>query len=138
MPILTNPSCSATVTNDDAVLVVMTFSSLILYGIVMGESSSEAVFGARLKEARERQGLSQAQLADRAEMQPSAIAHFEANRRKPSFDNVRRLAKALGISSDYLLGVQATVAFRNEDKLTAGDRDYIQGLIDRLAGGGKS
>lgn len=104
----------------------------------MNESSSGAVFGARLKEARERQGLSQAQLADRAEMQPSAIAHFEASRRKPSFENVRRLAKALTVSSDYLLGVQATVAFRNEDKLTVRDRDYIQGLIDRLAGGEKS
>jgi transcriptional regulator with XRE-family HTH domain len=104
----------------------------------MNESSSGAVFGTRLKEARERQGLSQAQLADRAEMQPSAIAHFEANRRKPSFENVRRLAKALTVSSDYLLGVQATVAFRNEDKLTVRDRDYIQGLIDRLAGGEKS
>ena len=104
----------------------------------MEKSSPEAVFGARLKEARERQGLSQAELGDRAGMQPSAIAHFEANRRKPSFENVRRLATALGVSSDFLLGVQATVAFRNEEKLTAGDRDYIQGLIDRLAGGGKT
>lgn len=100
----------------------------------MSESISEAVFGARLREARERQGLSQAQLADRAAMQPSAIAHFEADRRKPSFENVRRLATALGVSSDYLLGVQVAVAFRNEDKLTADERSYIQGLIDRLAG----
>ena len=125
-------------TCDDSLAERVTGSSIQLYGIVMDESSSEAVFGTRLREARERQGLSQAQLADRAEMQPSAIAHFEANRRKPSFENVRRLAKALSVSSDYLLAVQATVAFRNEDKLTAGDRDYIQGLIDRLAGGRKS
>lgn len=104
----------------------------------MPASSSDAVFATRLKEARERQGLNQAQLAQRAEMQPSAIAHFEANRRKPSFENVRRLATALGISSDYLLGVQTTIAFRNEDKLTTDDRDYIQGLIDRLAGQGKN
>ena len=104
----------------------------------MNGSSSQSVFGARLKEAREQQGLSQAELGERAGMQPSAIAHFEANRRKPSFENVRRLATSLGVSSDYLLGAQATVAFRNEEKLTAGDRDYIQGLIDRLAGGGKT
>jgi transcriptional regulator with XRE-family HTH domain len=104
----------------------------------MSESSSSAAFATRLREARERQGLNQAQLAQRADMQPSAIAHFEANRRKPSFENVRRLATALGVSSDYLLGVQATLAFRNEDKLTADDRDYIQKLINRLAGEGKS
>jgi transcriptional regulator with XRE-family HTH domain len=34
-------------------------------------------------------------------------AHFEAGRRKPSFDNVRALAKALKVSADYLLGTQA-------------------------------
>ena len=103
----------------------------------MSESSSDSVFATRLKEARERQGLNQAQLAQRAEMQPSAIAHFEANRRKPSFENVRRLAKALDVSSDYLLGVQTTLAFRNEEKLTRDDREYVQGLIDKLAGEGK-
>lgn len=104
----------------------------------MTESSSDQVFATRLKEAREKQGLNQAQLAQRAELQPSAIAHFEANRRKPSFENVRRLAKALDVSSDYLLGVQTTLAFRNEDKLTRDDREYVQGLINKLAGEGKS
>ncbi len=66
-------------------------------------------------------------------MQPSAIAHFEADRRKPSFDNVRALARALKISADYLLGSDAsTTAFRNEEKLSAKDRDYIQGIIDMM------
>ena len=103
----------------------------------MPESSSDSIFAIRLREVRERQGLNQAELAQRAEMQPSAIAHFEANRRKPSFENVRRLAKALDVSSDYLMGFKAMVAFRNEEKLTKGDRDYVQGLIDKLAGEGK-
>lgn len=100
----------------------------------MPESNSDSVFATRLREARARQGLNQAQLAQRAEMQPSAIAHFEANRRKPSFENVRRLAQALDVSSDYLMGVHTIMAFRNEEKLTKGDREYVQGLIDKLAG----
>lgn len=103
----------------------------------MPEFSLNSIFAVRLREARERQGLSQAELSQRAEMQPSAIAHFEANRRKPSFENVRRLAKALDVSSDYLMGFKAMVAFRNEEKLTKDDRDYVQGLIDKLAGEGK-
>jgi len=66
-------------------------------------------------------------------MQPSAVAHFEADRRKPSFDNVRALAKALEVSADYLLGTtEATTAFRNEDKLSTNDRVYIQGMIDMM------
>ena len=103
----------------------------------MPESSSDSIFAVCLRQARERQGLNQAELAQRAEMQPSAIAHFEANRRKPSFENVRRLAKALDVSSDYLMGFKTMVAFRNEEKLTKGDRDYVQGLINKLAGEGK-
>jgi transcriptional regulator with XRE-family HTH domain len=66
-------------------------------------------------------------------MQPSAIAHFEGGRRKPSFDNVRALAKALKVSADYLLGTQAaTTAFRDEDKLSVKDRLFIQNIIDTM------
>lgn len=103
----------------------------------MSESSSETLFTTRLREARDVRGWSQAELAQRADMQPSAIAHFEAARRKPSFDNVRRLAKALGVSTDYLMGVETAVAFRNEDLLSEADRAHVQSLIDRLAGQAK-
>lgn len=103
----------------------------------MPESSSETLFTARLREARDTRGWSQAELAQRADMQPSAIAHFEAARRKPSFDNVRRLAKALGVSTDYLMGLETAVAFRNEDLLSEADRAHVQSLIDRLAGQAK-
>ena len=66
-------------------------------------------------------------------MQPSAIAHFEAGRRKPSFDNVRALAKALKVSADFLLGAEsATTAFRDEDKLSVKDRNFIQNIIDTM------
>ena len=66
-------------------------------------------------------------------MQPSAIAHFEADRRKPSFDNVRALATALDASADYLLGSkEGTTAFRNEEKLSATDRAFIQNVIDTM------
>ncbi len=100
----------------------------------MSESSSDAVFATRLRQARENRGWNQAELAQRAEMQPSAIAHFEASRRRPSFDNVRKLAKVLDISADFLMGVKMTVAFRNEELLTSDDRQHIQDLIDRLSG----
>lgn len=95
--------------------------------------SRNETFGARLKRIRLQRGLSQSDLAKMARMQPSAIAHFEADRRKPSFDNARALASALGISADYLLGTnEATTAFRDEEKLSNRDRDYIQGIIDMM------
>jgi transcriptional regulator with XRE-family HTH domain len=90
------------------------------------------VFGTRLADAREARGLSQAELAKLAGLQPAAIGHFE-----PSFANVRALAKALNISSDYLLGRSssmegATTAFRGEENLTHNDREHIQMMINLM------
>jgi transcriptional regulator with XRE-family HTH domain len=99
----------------------------------MTESSASKDFVSRLRKAREARELSQSELAREAGMQPSAIAHFEAGRRKPSFDNVRSLARALKVSADYLLGTQtATTAFRDEDKLSVKDRLFIQNVIDTM------
>jgi len=99
----------------------------------MPQSRTPTTFGARLREIRDKRELSQSDLARKAGMQPSAIAHFEADRRKPSFDNARALAKALDISADYLLGSnEATTAFRDEDKLSTKDRDYVQEIIDMM------
>lgn len=101
-------------------------------------SGGEDVFGARLKAARESRDLNQTELAKVAKLQPAAIGHFESGRRKPSFANIRALAKALEVSSDYLLGRAssmkgATTAFRNEENLTASDRNAIQAMINSLA-----
>ena len=92
-------------------------------------------FGDRLAQAREKRELSQAELAKRAGLQAAAIGHFERGRRKPSFANVRALAKALNVSSDYLLGRTedmkgATTAFRGEEDLTDADREHIQLMIN--------
>ncbi len=92
-------------------------------------------FGARLARARETRGLSQAEVAKLAKLQPAAIGHFERDRRKPSFANVRALARALNVSSDFLLGRSATMegattAFRGEENLSHGDREHIQMMID--------
>ena len=100
----------------------------------MESSSKSAPFAVRLRRLREERELTQSELARRAGMQPSAVAHFEADRRKPSFDNIRELAKALEVTIDYLMGGKEapTTAFRDEGKLTAKDRDYIQLIIDTM------
>lgn len=50
----------------------------------------------RLKEAREAQGLSQLQLAIRAETIPGVIARIEQRRGTPSWEIGLRIARALG------------------------------------------
>ena len=99
------------------------------------ETDSALEFSDRLVKAREKRGLNQTELAQKSGLQPAAIGHFERNRRKPSFANVRALAKALEVSADYLLGRTpdmegATTAFRGEENLSAADREHIQMIID--------
>tara|TARA_R110000787_G_scaffold67074_5_gene150331 strand:+ start:208 stop:546 length:339 start_codon:yes stop_codon:yes gene_type:complete len=94
-------------------------------------------FAERLLSAREKRGFSQAELGAKADLQPAAIGHFEKGRRSPSFQNVRKLANALNISADYLLGRTdsmegATTAFRGEDKLNNDDREFIQMMIENM------
>jgi len=98
----------------------------------------EGNFGDRLREAREARSLNQTELAKLAKLQPAAIGHFEKNRRKPSFANIKALAKALNVTSDFLFGRTselsgATTVFRNEENLSDADRESIQMMIDTLA-----
>lgn len=64
-----------------------------------------AEFPARLREAREKRGFTQASLSKEAGLPATTISHFESGSRKPSFDNLRRLTKVLGVSTDYLMGI---------------------------------
>ena len=59
----------------------------------------------RLIKAREAAKMSKAELAEEAELSLSAIQGYEADRRKPNADQLAKLADALGVSADYLLGL---------------------------------
>lgn len=104
------------------------------------ESPSE-IFSERLKKARELRGYNQEDLATRAGMPSSSIAHFETGSRKPSFESLRRLAIALEITTDYLLSrvdspdlAQAgDPLFRDIGKLTGNDRDIAKDFLEMLA-----
>lgn len=52
---------------------------------------------------REKAGLSQRELADRAGLSPGIIGQYETNRKTPRLETLRRLADALGTSVAELL-----------------------------------
>jgi transcriptional regulator with XRE-family HTH domain len=99
------------------------------------------MFMERLKAARELRELKQSELADRAKLPPSSIAHFEAGSRKPSFDTLRRLANALEVTTDYLLGrvddpglaEAGDPLYRDVGKLTGRDREIAKDFLEMLA-----
>lgn len=61
--------------------------------------------GPRLKQIRERKGLSLRALAKLAHVSHSFIADIEAGRSKPSIDTLQSLAKALGVSLNELVDI---------------------------------
>lgn len=99
-------------------------------------------FQERLKIAREKlRGWSQSELGARAGLPSSSIAHFENGSRKPSFESLRRLAGALEVTTDYLLGrvddpsvaEAADPLFRDVGKLSGHDRQLARDFLEMLA-----
>ena len=64
------------------------------------------IFKKRLKELRLEQGWTQKQLAEVLETTNSAVCDWEKGRSQPDLQMLARLAVALDVSTDYLLGLQ--------------------------------
>jgi transcriptional regulator with XRE-family HTH domain len=60
-------------------------------------------FAQRLRELRKQKNLSQTELGQLAELHYTHIGRFERGASRPSGDTLKRLADALGVTSDYLL-----------------------------------
>ena len=57
-------------------------------------------FAELLRELRQKAGLTQQELADRADMPVSSLRGHEQGQRSPSWSAVVKLAKALGVTAD--------------------------------------
>jgi transcriptional regulator with XRE-family HTH domain len=60
--------------------------------------------GDRIRMHRARLRLSQAELGKRVGLSTNSVSAIEADRTDPRVSMVRRIAKELGVSMDYLLG----------------------------------
>jgi transcriptional regulator with XRE-family HTH domain len=83
---------------------------------------SRDLIAVRIKEVRETRGLTQVELALKAGLPAATISHFETSTRTPGTSTLQRLAEALEVRVDYLLGredepapsgPEARVIFRN-------------------------
>lgn len=112
----------------------------------MSNNKPSKKFQKRLKIARAVRQWNQSELAKKANLPPSSIAHFEIGSRKPSFDNLRRLAIALDVTTDYLLGrvdspemsAPGDPLFRDFSKLTGQDLELARNFVKMLAERNKS
>lgn len=62
-----------------------------------------AALGSNLREARERLGLTQEQVAHRSGVHATEVSRIEAGKRDPQVSTLRRLAKAVEVKPGQLL-----------------------------------
>jgi transcriptional regulator with XRE-family HTH domain len=93
-----------------------------------------AAVGRRLREARERSGLSQRQLSFEG-CSPAYISRIEAGERIPSLQLLREMGRRLGVSEDYLAtglereaGGEDRTLLDAEVSLRLGEMDEAEGL----------
>lgn len=64
---------------------------------------SQAELGKNIKKARNKAGLTQAQVAEKAGIHTNYFARVERGEENPSFDILEKIAKALKIKSSEIL-----------------------------------
>jgi len=84
-----------------------------------------------IREFRQRADLTQGELAARLNVTPSLVSRWEKGERQPSADQVMEIARALGVSLDYLLNadVRTRFEFRARSHATTTD-DEARTLLD--------
>jgi transcriptional regulator with XRE-family HTH domain len=74
-------------------------------------------FGKRLAEVREAAGFTQSSLARAVGLSQSAISQIEAGERNPSYETIRQLATAMGLTPSYLVGGEVEGLSKTEEAL---------------------
>lgn len=67
--------------------------------------------GQRIRAARKRAGLTQKELGEKLGLSFQGVAQWENNLRNPKHETIQRIAKALGVSVDYLIGINSTQTY---------------------------
>lgn len=92
------------------------------------------IFARRMKKAREDKGMKQNELAKAVGVTPTTISAYEksddeGNGKKPTLENAKSIAEALGVSIDWLCGMTESKSSSYTD-FTA--TDYFKSLITVL------
>lgn len=61
------------------------------------------MLGDKLKELRQKRGLSQQEISSALKINRGTYAHYEINKRQPDFDTLKKLAAFFNVDLNYLL-----------------------------------
>lgn len=97
----------------------------------MARSRASAVVGRRIRAARERRGLKQADLAAAMGRSPTALSYWESGTRSPGLEDVVELGRVLGIDPAQLLPSQPPKVLARSQAAALAIRDLVP-IVDRL------
>ena len=92
-------------------------------------------FGERLFVCMQKAGYNQKQLAEKIEITPVRLNYWIKDKRQPDIPWIKKLATALNVSADYLIGnnieptTNAMDALVEERNLSSADRNLIEGIL---------
>ena len=102
----------------------------------MGENFNE-----NLKEARLKSGLSQKDLSENIGVAKSTYSLYESGKREPNVDTIKKIASALNVSADTLLGIDeeptTLAAHFDGDEYTEEELDEIKQFAEFVNKGKK-
>lgn len=93
----------------------------------------DETLGARIQRIRKDKGITQVELAKRLGSIQAVVSSYECGKTHPNHEMLARVAQALGVSTDYLLGIAPTptttrAAFKSETPASG----RFQRRLDRL------
>lgn len=103
-------------------------------GIMKPEYKERAFFmelGDRIRQLRKELGMSQAELAKKVDMHPRQLPRYEIGAGKPSIETLKKLAKYLEVSTDYLLYGEDGI-LKKKTKIEDSELLHLFQRVDRL------
>lgn len=87
----------------------------------------------RIKELREKKGLSQEELAKKLNISQQAISLYEKGDREPKLETWQKLADFFNVPVDYLLGISKDRSTLTIDDLNPEEQEAYERITDMLS-----
>lgn len=82
----------------------------------------------KIKQLRKKVGLTQAQLADKLEISPSAVGMYEQGRREPDNQMLSKICQVLNTSGDFILDLNKDNPGNQNPEIYSIISDFIENL----------
>ncbi len=109
--------------------IIIRYNTIHKVKLEEGQDGDVSVFSERMSELMKSNGLSQKELAIKAGVTESAMSYYAKGERTPRSDVLTRIAKALGTTTDYLLGNASEATLNSDSK----DLQYLQRNLGKLS-----